>query len=466
MRSSTGRGRTYRRCGCRDTQRHQMGAHCPHLLVDSTHGTWTFAVDVPAPGRCRTTVRRGGFASQDAAEEALRRFLEGQAGGFDADPNQTVATYLDAWLTAKALVLKPTTMARYRDYVRNDLIPAFGTLKLDQLAHRHIAAFVTGQLAAGRGRTTLYRCLAALSSALGDAVRQHRLPHNPASPPVLRRPPSPERRIWTAQEAARFLGHCHQADPEMAHLFEVLIGTGMRKGEALGLHWDDVHLDQGMLYVRCTLSAVDNNRLAITTPKTRSSRGWVAISPRVATALRRRAHSAPRTRGDPNDPFTGLVFCRPNGRPLGPHLVLDRLHRLSEEAGVPRVTVHDLRHLAATITISAGVPLTVVSKTLRHSTLSTTANLYSHLTQQAAHQAVDTIDHTLTTAARAADYPTRPGWLRPPRDHIHRLRAAVHQLRSLAPHAATGTTCKPAPARATTLRPPRPRTHERPPSHG
>lgn len=203
----------------------------------------------------------------------------------------------------------------------------------------------------------------------------------------------------------------------MADLFEVLIGTGMRKGEALGLHWNDVHLDQGVLYIRCTLSAVDNNRLVLTTPKTRSSRGWAAISPRVATALRRRARSAPSLRGDPSDPFTGLVFCQPDGRPLGPHLVLDRLHRLSEEAGVPRVTVHDPRHLAATIT--AGTPLTVVSKTLRHSTLSTTANLYSHLTQQAAHQAVDTIDHTLTTAARAADSPTRPAWLRPPRPQTH-----------------------------------------------
>ncbi|MFC9489580.1 site-specific integrase, partial [Streptomyces hydrogenans] len=162
------------------------------------------------------------------------------------------------------------------------------------------------------------------------------------------------------QEAARFLGHCHQADPEMADLFEVLIGTGRRKGEALGLRWDDVHLAQGVLYVRCTLSAVDNNRLVITTPKTRSSRGGIAISPRVATALRRRAGSAARTRGYPSDPFAGLVFCRPDGRPLGPHLVLDRL---SEEAGVPRVTVHDLRHLAVTLTISADVPLTVVSRT-------------------------------------------------------------------------------------------------------
>ncbi|MET9956775.1 hypothetical protein ABZ135_35235 [Streptomyces sp. NPDC006339] len=114
MRTSTGRGRVYRRCGCRDTQRHQIGSRCPHLLTDSTHGTWGFAVDIPTPDHDRTTVRRGGFVSQDAAEEALRRFLEGEAGGFDADPNQTVAAYLDAWLVAKALVLKPTTMARLR----------------------------------------------------------------------------------------------------------------------------------------------------------------------------------------------------------------------------------------------------------------------------------------------------------------------------------------------------------------
>ncbi|MFG2879023.1 tyrosine recombinase XerC [Streptomyces sp. NPDC048337] len=217
--------------------------------------------------------------------------------------------------------------------------------------------------------------------------------------------------------------------------------------------------------MRCTLSAIDNNRLVVTTPKTRSSRGWVAISPRVATALRHRAQTTPRTCGDPDDPFAGLVFYRPDGRPLGPHQVLDRLHQLSAEAGVPRITVHDLRHLAATITITTGVPLTVVSKTLRHSTLSTTANIYSHLTQQAAHEAVDTIDHTLTRAEKTSTRTDRPAWLRPPRDHIHHLREALHRLRSPAPPAFSTTASEPRTGRATTLRPPRPRTHERPPSH-
>ncbi|MEU5613778.1 hypothetical protein AB0H03_34590 [Streptomyces sparsogenes] len=188
MRSSADRGRVYRRCGCRDTNRHQLGTHCPRLATDSDHGSWTFAVDLPSPDHKRTTIRRSGFPTQDAARSALRRMLEGEA---TADPNQTVADYLTTWLDAKAYVLKPTTVARYRDYVTHDLIPALGALKLDELGHRHIAAYAHTQLQAGRGAVTVYRCLATLSSALGDAVRQHRLAHNPARPPSSPAPPHP-----------------------------------------------------------------------------------------------------------------------------------------------------------------------------------------------------------------------------------------------------------------------------------
>ncbi|MFF1338492.1 tyrosine-type recombinase/integrase [Streptomyces sp. NPDC058290] len=154
---------------------------------------------------------------------------------------------------------------------------------------------------------------------------------------------------------------------------------------------------------------------------------------------------------------------RPTTRPPP---VLDRLHQLSEEAGVPRIAVHDLRHLAATITITAGVPLTLVSKTLRHSTLSTTANIYSHLTRQAAREAVDTIDRTLTGAEKAGLETRRQAWLRPPRDHIRQLGEVVRRLRSPAAPASCAAASQPQAGRATTLRPPWPRTHERPSPHG
>ncbi|MFD2118637.1 tyrosine-type recombinase/integrase [Streptomyces cirratus] len=208
-----------------------------------------------------------------------------------------------------------------------------------------------------------------------------------------------------------------------------------------------------------TTSSSPRRRPAPTTP---GSPFHPASPPRSGTGRSQR----PVRGGDPDDPFTGLVFCRPDGRPLGPHLVLDRLHQLSEEAGVPRITVHDLRHLAATITITAGVPLTVVSKTLRHSTLSTTANIYSHLTRQAAREAVDTIDGTLTGAEKAGLGTSRPAWLRPPRDHIRRLGEVVRRLRSPAASASCATASRPQTGRASTLRPPRPRTYQRPPSHG
>ncbi|MFB6616491.1 tyrosine-type recombinase/integrase [Streptomyces sp. NPDC056367] len=174
----------------------------------------------------------------------------------------------------------------------------------------------------------------------------------------------------------------------------------------------------------------------------------------------------PRTHGDPDNPFAGLVFCRSDGRPLGPHRLLDRLRRLAAEAGVPGITVHDRRHPAATITITAGAPLTVVSKTLRHSTPSTTANIYSHLTQQAAHEAVDTIAHTLTGAEKA----NRPTAV--PRGCDHHATTSTGSVSSSAdsappaPPAFSATADRPRSGRATTWRPPWPRTRERPPSHG
>jgi len=128
------------------------------------------------------------------------------------------------------------------------------------------------------------------------------------------------------------------------------------------------------------------------------------------------------------------------------------------------VSVHDLRHLAATFSITAGVPLTVVSKTLRHSTLSTTANICSHLTQQAAREAVDTIEHTLTWAEQMAGRQARLKQLRSPRDHMQRLREALNRLRSPIPPGLCTTANRSGTRPATTVRPPGLQERKKPPS--
>ncbi|MFD5437856.1 hypothetical protein ACFWJ4_37610 [Kitasatospora sp. NPDC127067] len=112
MRKSGRPGRVYRRCGCRDATRRQLGAGCPRL-AEAGHGTWTFAVDMPSLSGRRRTVRRGGFEDEWHAETALRRFLEGRRLRFDADPHETVAAYLTNWLTSMEFLLKPTEPRPY-----------------------------------------------------------------------------------------------------------------------------------------------------------------------------------------------------------------------------------------------------------------------------------------------------------------------------------------------------------------
>ena len=195
-------------------------------------------------------------------------------------------------------------------------------------------------------------------------------------------------------------------DDPLTELFELLICTGMRKGEVLGLHWADVDLDARLLFVRHTLVAVDNSRLVFNSPKTTGSRDWIALSARAVDALRERArrHRLEALTGAAYHD-RGLVFCRPDGQPLRPEYVLHHFYGLTEAAGLPRIRVHDLRHLAATIMITAGVPLAMVSKTLRHSTLSTTVDIYGHLTRQAAQDAVDATATALDNAEHKARKP-------------------------------------------------------------
>lgn len=402
MRQNPNRGRVYRCCACRDNNGRQLGPRCPKL-VKARHGGWGFAVDLPSLDK-RRTMRRTGFSTKAAASEARAHVLECERSGVSLDDNETVATYLTQWLETKSPTLKTNTVNRYTAYIHQDLIPAFGTVALERLTHEHVAQFIQRELAAGRGPVTLRRCVTTLSSALNDARRNHRLPHNAARFARIPRPPRPELTCWSTNQASAFLRYCRTVDDPLADLFEMMICTGMRKGETLGLHWADVDLDGRALFVRWTLVSVDNSRSMFNAPKTKGSRAWVALSARAVAALQRQRRRQRRQQLAARDyDDLDLVFARPDGQPLRPQYVLDHLRRLTADAGLPAIRVHDLRHIAATIMINQGVPLAVVSKTLRHKNVATTIDLYGHLTRDAADDGVSATCAALDAAdARAA----------------------------------------------------------------
>jgi len=392
------RGRIYRGCGCRDAQRKQLGTRCPKLKADPAHGSWGYAVDLPCPDKKRGTRRRTGFADSNAAEQALVRVLQAERTGVFEEPDMSVRDYLLEWLAMQEKVLRPTTFSNYHENVHNDLLPIFGTMRLADLRARHINAWVRTRLEAHRGPMIVYRVAATLRTALNAAVRTRQLAYNPALHAVIPRPPSPERLCWSPEQAAAFLRYNTLAyADQLTDLFEVMISTGLRRGEILALHWSDVHLMDRALYVRWTLAAVNNNHLHLGPPKNEASRNWVGLNSHALAALHRQAavHQALQPQGTP---LAGLVFASVEGGPLRPQWVLDQLRKRTAEVGLPTIGLHDLRHTAATIMITAGVPIATVSKTLRHANLSTTVDLYGHLLKYAAHGAVDALARLLDQA--------------------------------------------------------------------
>ncbi|MFI9319257.1 tyrosine-type recombinase/integrase [Kitasatospora aureofaciens] len=108
----------------------------------------------------------------------------------------------------------------------------------------------------------------------------------------------------------------------------------------------------------------------------------------------------------PEGRLEGLVFAKPDGSPLRPQGVLDQLRKRTAELGLPKISLHDLRHTAASIMIAADIPVCVVSKTMRHSTLAITINLYGHLLKDSADEAVEALASALDRAdAAMADQP-------------------------------------------------------------
>jgi integrase len=216
--------------------------------------------------------------------------------------------------------------------------------------------------------------------ACKDAVRWNRLPRNPvdaADPPKVSGSDRAEMKTWNAEQLGAFLTSAK--DDRLYALWHTLAMTGMRRGEALGLLWDDVDLEAGRIAVRRALIPC-RGEVVVSEPKTARGRRSVALDPETVEVLKAQAARQLDEQHQWDELWveTGLVFTQENGEALHPELMTRRFRQAVKRAMLPDMRLHDLRHTHATLALRAGVHPKVVSERLGHSTVSFTLDVYSH----------------------------------------------------------------------------------------
>jgi len=376
-----------------------------------TSGSWEirYSLGTDAATGKRRVVTATVKGNRRAAEKELRRLLRTLDTGEHVDPTRmTLRKWLAEWLAAVKQEVSPKSYERYAEIVGNYLAPELGALPICKVTPADIQSVYSRWAIQGRhdgkpgglSARTRRQMHSILKSALSRAVEQQLIARNPTDVFKKKRLPKIERRemaTLTSEQSARFLAAIRHTRAYWPSL--VALSTGMRRGEILALRWKNIDLERGKVAVVESLEQTKAG-LRFKAPKTEKTRAITL--PRFALEeLRRlkRDQAEALLRLGVRQTGETLAFARADGEPLQPRSLTHEFARLvGRMPDLPRVRFHDLRHSHATQLLSEGVHPKVAQERLGHSTISTTLDLYSHVTETMQEDAAVRLDAAFQAA--------------------------------------------------------------------
>lgn len=301
------------------------------------------------------------------------------AGTLSTERSMTVAEWFKHWLEVKSREVTARTSEEY-GYTSRHILPRLGKIKLDKLTPVMVQRLQLDVLDAVSARAAV-QVRGLLYNAMGDAAKLGLVPRNVVALVDPVKYVAPEVEIWTAPEVVRFLQFTLKA--EYYPFFYTALTTGMRPGELIALHWDDV---QGAkLYVNRTVSVVGNKATLQNTTKTKNGRRTLTLPDDTAAILdtRRAVADGP------------LVFPSRSGGFLTHRNLRRSLHLYAGKAGVTEIRVHALRHTYVSMRIADGADIMALSRDLGHSSPSFTLTRYGHIFERHRKRDAPTLERLL-----------------------------------------------------------------------
>ena len=311
---------------------------------------------------------------------------------------ETVSDFLDYWLDNTAVRrVSPYTLADYRALARRYLKPELGHIALAKLEPDDVQRLVTALEAKGLAPRTVRYTQGVLRNALNKAVREKKIATNPASAEMVDLPSTKSRELTVLNpEEARAFVEAAKGD-RWAALWILLLSSGARPGEVLGLRWQDY--DGARIRIqRALVRDRKGGGWTLKEPKTKKSRRTVPLPSPAIDALRaHRKRQAEEKLAAPEYAPHGLIFADPKGEPLvWTEVVRDHFRDLLTQADLPRIRPYDLRHSCASLLMASGVNPKIVAERLGHSTSVLTLDTYSAVLPGLQDEATEKLGEMLT----------------------------------------------------------------------
>lgn len=371
-------------------------------------GRWCAACYKNVAGKNKRTYVYG--KSQKEVKQKLKELQQSQEDDIEEQEEVTLGDWMIEWLLIyKKATVKESTYGNYRQVVHTHIVENdIGKIPLSKLKTEDLQRFydekkmeITHMKRQLSPRMVNYISVL-VNGALEQAVKLGKISMNPNRAVVLPKKQKYEIEPLTENEVKRLLEQAKGTKLYLPILVEVY--TGMRKGELLGLCWQNVDLDKGVICVRTSLARVPIegdvekvSELKLLTPKTSKSVRTIPLTDRVIEELKRHKREQTVWKEANKDIWIerNLVFCKENGDFLEPRDFLADFQKLLKKAGLRKCRFHDMRHTFASMLLNEGEELKVIQELLGHTTITTTADIYAHLKTEKKLQAVCKIGEAL-----------------------------------------------------------------------
>ncbi|RQD72687.1 MAG: site-specific integrase [Tindallia sp. MSAO_Bac2] len=317
--------------------------------------------------------------SKDAEKYKNKVMRDRDMGDYVKPSKELLGPFLDKWLE---ISVKPrvaaSTYKGYKDYIKAYLKPSLGNKSISKLDPLEIQEVYNNMIKRGLAPRTVGYAHGVLRSALKQAVKWNLIAKNPTELVDLPKKRKKEIQPLTPEEAARFMTYTVYSSWKA--FFSLLLASGMRPGEALGLKWEDIDFEKGRVHIQRAFSKV-NDEWLLEVPKTTQSRRSIPIPPGVIEDLEehRLGQEEVKLKAENYNDY-GLVFAGKNGDPPDYRNIYRRHFKpLLKDAGLPDIRLYDLRHTCATILLAAGENPKIVSERLGHASITLTLDIYSHV---------------------------------------------------------------------------------------